>query len=83
MNRRLEGMIKYHLPNTFDHLERENLTIEYFAARWFIGMFSYDTPIELMLRLWKLIAVSDENILICFTLSVLKKLELRLLELEE
>jgi hypothetical protein len=46
-------------------------------------MFSYDTSIELMLKLWKVLVLSDENILICFALCILRRLEPLLLELEE
>lgn len=70
----MENMMKYHLPRLLNHLECEDLTVEYFAAKWFIAMYSYDTSIWLMLKLWKLLVLSDQNIMVCFTISILRKL---------
>ena len=76
-------MMSHCLPRLRYHLENEGHTIDYFATKWFIAMFSYDTPVELMLKLWKLVVLSDENMLLCFTVCLLAEMEEELLGMEE
>jgi hypothetical protein len=75
--------VERQLPAIYNHLNSSDLSLEYFADRWLIPLLSYDTDLDMMLRLWRLICLADSNVLVCFVLVMLKKLEKRILEADE
>lgn len=79
----LSSIVEQQLPKVCSHLRNSDLSLEYFADRWLIPLFSYDTDLELMLKLWRLICLSDSHILVCFVLAMLRKMENRILEADE
>jgi hypothetical protein len=79
----LSSLVERQLPAIYNHLNSSDLSLEYFADRWLIPLLSYDTDLDMMLRLWRLICLADSNVLVCFVLVMLKKLEKRILEADE
>lgn len=71
------------LPTITKHLRDNDVELEYFAMRWLLTLYSYDTEVDLMLKLWRLTCLTDTGMILSFTLVLLRSIEHNILEREE
>jgi hypothetical protein len=79
----LDSIVERQLPTVYNHLRYNDVDLEYFATRWLLTLYSYDTEVDLMLRLWRLVCLTDVSMILCFTLVMLRKIESKILECDE
>lgn len=79
----LESIVERQLPTITKHLRDNDVELEYFAMRWLLTLYSYDTEVDLMLKLWRLTCLTDTGMILSFTLVLLRSIEHNILEREE
>lgn len=64
--------LKYLLPEVHKHLEVENVRVEMFASSWFITIFVYQFPLELVLHVWDVFLFEGMEIVFRVSLAIMK-----------
>ncbi|KAJ3374032.1 GTPase-activating protein [Allomyces arbusculus] len=70
------------MPDVHEHLTREGVRSTMYASQWFMTLFAYRFPLDLVLRVFDLIFAEGVEVLLKFALALLKKHETHLLTLE-
>ncbi|OAD80788.1 hypothetical protein PHYBLDRAFT_98138, partial [Phycomyces blakesleeanus NRRL 1555(-)] len=70
------------LPQVHKHLETHGIKPTMYASQWFMTLFSYRCPFELVFRVFDLVFVEGSSILLNFALALMKKNQKTLLNLE-
>lgn len=71
----IEEYVEKNNEKVFEHFEKNDLTIEYFAMRWIMGLFSYDIERETLMYLWDLICFHSLKALKWFIVGILEELK--------
>lgn len=78
-----ESLVSEHLPHISRHLKRHEINPTMFASQWFMTLFAYKFPLDLVFRIYDIVFVEGlETTLLKFALALLKRSEARLLELD-
>ncbi|KAI9189401.1 GTPase-activating protein [Blastocladiella emersonii ATCC 22665] len=70
------------MPHVHSHLTREGVRSTMYASQWFMTLFAYRFPLDLVLRVFDMIFAEGSDILLKFALALIKRHEATLLTLE-
>ncbi|KAI5481236.1 Rab GTPase activator [Pseudohyphozyma bogoriensis] len=70
------------LPAVFMHLLRQGVKSSMYASQWFLTLFGYRFPLELVSSVFDLVFAEGVEAIFRFALAILKNNEQRILELE-
>jgi len=77
-----EQLLKKRLPKLFNHLNEENVNTQLYGTQWFITLFSYNLPFEIVLRLWDILLAEGTKILFRMALHIMMRNEQLFLTLD-
>ncbi|KAL1923059.1 uncharacterized protein VTP21DRAFT_9435 [Calcarisporiella thermophila] len=77
-----DRLLEDHLPHVFRHLMRKNVRSTMFAAQWFMTLFAYKFPMDLVLRIFDVIMVEGVDAVFRFAIALMKRGERDILGLE-
>lgn len=79
----LKPLIAHYMPELNAHMERENVTLEFYADKWLITALSHNFPHRYLLRIWDLMFLGGSpKIILKACLAVLKKCEAKLMTMD-
>lgn len=70
------------LPQVHRHLDAQGVLPTMYASQWFMTLFAYRCPLELVYRVFDLVFVEGSDIIINFALALMKKNQQMILSLE-
>lgn len=70
------------LPQVHRHLDAQGVLPTMYASQWFMTLFAYRCPLELVYRVFDLVFVEGSQIVINFALALMKKNQKVILSLE-
>jgi len=76
----LEYCQKQNFPKLTKHLKQNDVAPMLYAPQWFITLFAYNLPMELILRIWDILFYEGIKIVFKLSLFFFKKLEKDLLK---
>lgn len=83
-----ERMFQFHqlllvfLPQVHRHLDAQGVLPTMYASQWFMTLFAYRCPLDLVYRVFDLVFVEGSQIIISFALALMKKNQQVILSLE-
>jgi len=77
-----EELMKKHTPKLFFHFQKENVTTQLYATQWFITIFAYNLPFEVVLRIWDIFLSEGPKIVFRLGLHVMLRFEQTMLKLD-
>ena len=77
----LEGMIGHVSPKLSAHLKAENADATMYATQWFITLFSYSLPFDVVLRIWDVFMLEGLKIVFRVAMTLLVSQQETLLKL--
>ncbi|KAF7721125.1 GTPase-activating protein [Apophysomyces ossiformis] len=69
----LEKLLEEHLPQVYRHLDAQGVKTTMYASQWFMTLFAYRCPFELIFRVFDLVFIEGSSILLNFALALMKK----------
>ena len=75
-------LLQIHLPQVHRHLDAQGVLPSMYASQWFMTLFAYRCPLELVYRVFDLLLVEGSQIVINFALALMKKNQQWILSLE-
>jgi hypothetical protein len=71
--------MKNYMPDIFDHLTNEGISLSYFCPQWIITIFSYELPLQTVklilnfkiMKCWNLFIIKGWKMIIRFALGLL------------
>ncbi|KAI9486962.1 MAG: rab-GTPase-TBC domain-containing protein [Benjaminiella poitrasii] len=75
-------LLQTHLPQVHWHLDAQGVLPSMYASQWFMTLFAYRCPLELVYRVFDLLFVEGSNIILNFALALIKKNQQTILSLE-
>lgn len=79
---KLECMVKIYIPALYDYFMQNGLSIEFFATRWFLTLFSCDLNQELVEKIWDIFFTDKWKMIFRVCLILLKEIEEYIIYLE-
>jgi hypothetical protein len=70
------------MPSLHNHFQNEGLHSTMWIQKWFMTCFLYSFPMDLCIRIWDNLLAYGTRFLFNVSLSILKSVEYRLLELD-
>ena len=70
-----DQLLNQTLPKLHEHLDMHGITPTLYATQWFITVFSYNMPFELVLRIWDVFLSEGPKIPFRFALSFMERYE--------
>ncbi|CAO3590623.1 unnamed protein product [Absidia cylindrospora] len=77
-----ESLVAEHLPHISRHLQRRGIDSTMFASQWFMTLFAYKFPLDLVFRMYDMIFAQGLEVILKFALALLKRNETHLLQLD-
>ncbi|KAI9225088.1 rab-GTPase-TBC domain-containing protein [Blastocladiella britannica] len=77
-----DKLLEEQMPQIAAHLQREGIKSSMFASQWFMTLFAYRFPLELVMRVFDMIFAEGADVLLKFALAMMKRHEAMLLTLE-
>ncbi|KAF1807360.1 rab-GTPase-TBC domain-containing protein [Mucor lusitanicus] len=77
-----DQLLLQHLPQVHRHLDAQGVVPTMYASQWFMTLFAYRCPLELVYRVFDLLFVEGSNIILNFALALMKKNQQVILSLE-
>ncbi|KAK9702633.1 hypothetical protein K7432_011145 [Basidiobolus ranarum] len=75
-------LMKKHTTKLLKHLNKLDIQLSFFAARWYLTLFSADVvPHQTALRIWDIFLLHGLDMLICVSVGLLKYHEITLLNM--
>lgn len=65
-----EELLKSHCPKLSKHLIKEGVTPQLYATQWFMTVFSYNMPFDVVLRLWDIVMYEGSKVVSSLILSI-------------
>lgn len=75
-------LLQLHLPQVHRHLDAQGVLPTMYASQWFMTLFAYRCPLDLVYRVFDLVFVEGSHIIINFALALMKKNQQVILSLE-
>ncbi|KAI7899282.1 rab-GTPase-TBC domain-containing protein [Cokeromyces recurvatus] len=75
-------LLKMHVPQVFHHLDAQGVLPSMYASQWFMTLFAYRCPLDLVYRVFDLLFVEGSQVILHFTLALMKKNQQTILSLE-
>ncbi|ORZ37037.1 rab-GTPase-TBC domain-domain-containing protein [Catenaria anguillulae PL171] len=70
------------MPHVYNHLNREGIKSTMYASQWFLTLFAYRFPLDLVMRVFDMIFAEGADVLLKISLALIKRHEQTLLTLE-
>ncbi|KAL7753191.1 GTPase-activating protein [Sorochytrium milnesiophthora] len=77
-----DKLLQEMLPAVYQHLAQEGIRPTMYASQWFMTLFAYRFPMELVLRVFDIIFAEGVDALLRFALALMKKNQQTILSLE-
>jgi ecotropic viral integration site 5 protein len=77
-----DRLIEEHLPAVHVHLARQGVRSNMYASQWFLTLFAYKFPMNLVVRILDIVIAEGLESILRFGVAVMKKNAETLLELE-
>ncbi|ORX43706.1 TBC-domain-containing protein [Hesseltinella vesiculosa] len=77
-----DKLIAEFLPHISGHLQRRGIDATMYASQWFMTLFAYKFPLDLVFRIYDLLFVEGVQVVLKFALALLKRNEKYLLQLD-
>ncbi|CAK9019882.1 Ecotropic viral integration site 5 protein homolog (EVI-5) (Neuroblastoma stage 4S gene protein) [Durusdinium trenchii] len=68
-----EELLKKHVPDVAAHLERENIVPSMYATQWFITVFTYNFPFDVVVRVWDIFLIEGWVIVHQVAIAIMKQ----------
>lgn len=78
----LQGLVGDHLPHIQRHFEAHNVDPAAYASNWFLSLFAYKFPLDLVYRIYDLLLADGIEFIFKIVLALLEKNQATLLSLE-
>lgn len=75
-------LLQLHSPQVYRHLDAQGVLPTMYASQWFMTLFAYRCPLDLVYRVFDLVFVEGSQIIINFALALMKKNQQVILSLE-
>lgn len=70
------------LPELYNHLENQNIKSSMYAIQWFMTLFAYKFPLDMVLRIYDVVVAEGLESILKFALNLMMKNEQHLLTLK-
>lgn len=77
-----EKILAEQLPHVDRHLKRKGITSTMYASQWFMTLFAYRFPLEVVFRIYDIMLSEGVESIIRFAIALLKKNEKTILSLD-
>ncbi|KAI8065842.1 rab-GTPase-TBC domain-containing protein [Gongronella butleri] len=77
-----DKVLMEHLPHVWGHLQRRGIDVTMYASQWFMTLYAYKFPLDLVFRIYDLVFVEGVQVVLKFALALLKRNEVYLLQLD-
>ncbi|KAL7323224.1 hypothetical protein PS15p_211157 [Mucor circinelloides] len=77
-----DQLLLQHLPQVHRHLDAQGVVPSMYASQWFMTLFAYRCPLELVYRVFDLLFIEGSQIILNFALALMKKNQQVILSLE-
>ncbi|KAH8555847.1 rab-GTPase-TBC domain-containing protein [Umbelopsis sp. PMI_123] len=77
-----EKILSEQLPHIYRHLELKGISSTMYASQWFMTLFAYRFPLEVVFRIYDIMLSEGVESIIRFAIALLKKNEKTILSLE-
>jgi len=74
--------MKKFLPKLFNHLQTEGVSAQIYATQWFMTLFAYNLPFEVVLRIWDILLSEGVKILFRFSIYLMQHYESQFLKMD-
>lgn len=78
----LRGLQKQLYPKLYNHFQEQSVVEEFYATQWFITLFLYSLPLELVLRIWDVFLFEGPKIIFRTAVYLWSRERKRLLKAE-
>lgn len=75
-------LLHIYLPQVHRHLDAQGVLPSMYASQWFMTLFAYRCPLDLVYRVFDLVFVEGSQVIINFALALMKKNQQVILSLE-
>eukprot|EP00744_Colponema_vietnamica_P009768 GILI01013862.1.p1 GENE.GILI01013862.1~~GILI01013862.1.p1 ORF type:complete len:364 (-),score=76.76 GILI01013862.1:851-1942(-) len=75
-----DELIKFFFPKLHQHLARQGIDHSMYASQWFITVFTYNFPFDVVVRVWDIFLSEGIKIVFRVALAILKQYHDKLLE---
>ncbi|KAI8369574.1 rab-GTPase-TBC domain-containing protein [Radiomyces spectabilis] len=75
-------LLLYFLPEVHRHLDAQGVVPSMYAAQWFMTLFAYRCPLELVFRVYDVVFVEGSQIVLNFALALMRRNQQTILSLE-
>lgn len=77
-----EQILLEQLPHVYRHMERRGISSTMYASQWFMTLFAYKFPLEVVFRIYDIMLSEGAESIIRFAIALLKKNEKTILSLD-
>ncbi|KAI9272577.1 rab-GTPase-TBC domain-containing protein [Sporodiniella umbellata] len=77
-----DGLLQDRLPHVYRHFNQQGIRSNMYASQWFLTLFAYKFPLEVVYRVYDLLFVEGVNCLFAIGLALLAKNQATLLSLD-
>jgi hypothetical protein len=77
-----DELLSVHLPQVHRHLEAQGVRPTMYASQWFMTLFAYRCPLDLVFRVLDMVFTEGTSIVLNAALALMKKNQATLLSLE-
>ncbi|KAJ2960502.1 hypothetical protein NQZ79_g4142 [Umbelopsis isabellina] len=77
-----ERLLGEQLPHIYNHLQRKGISSTMYASQWFMTLFAYKFPLEVVFRIYDILLSEGVESIIRFAIALLRKNEKTILSLE-
>ncbi|GAB5588134.1 GTPase-activating protein [Umbelopsis nana] len=77
-----EGLLKEHIPHLHRHLEAQGIRASMYASQWFMTLFAYKFPFNLVYRIYDIVLAEGTEALFRFSLALMERNQATILSLD-
>ena len=67
-----QKLLSHFFPRIFDHFEKEGMHPTMYASQWFVTIFSYNFPFEVVTRIWDIFLFEGWKVVYRIALALIK-----------
>ncbi len=72
-NYQLENLIRIECPQVYHHLQIKDVTVSMYASQWFMTMFAYRFPLDIVYRILDTVFAEGSVAILRFSLALVFK----------
>jgi hypothetical protein len=77
-----DGLVQEHLPHVARHLDHQGINSTMYASQWFMTLFAYKFPLNLVFRIYDVIFAEGITSIFKFAIALLKRNQTTILGLD-